>query len=157
MKWKSTKQHTQNEMKASLSLCKNTAHRLEMEGGGWRAASLLWKGEKRGGHEMKRRVEVNEEKRRVTVVKGDGDSHLCGELPAAAVGSHWRPSPARYSGGRCLRLRCPASPGPPGRTGAGGSEVWARETGCWACGRSPSPWWPAGFSAPGGTAGSCEA
>lgn len=31
VKWKSTKQHTQNEMEASLSLCK---HSTQMEGGG---------------------------------------------------------------------------------------------------------------------------
>lgn len=126
----------------------NTPHRLEMEGG------ALW----RKGTQGEDRVEINGWPQRR---KGgwqwwrDGDSHLCGVLPAAAVGSRWRPSPARYSGCQCCLLpRCSASPGPPGRTDAEGSEVWARGTSCRASGCLLSPWWLTGFSEAGGNAGS---
>lgn len=105
----------------------NTPHRLEMEDGG----VALW----RKGTQGEERGEINEwpqrEERGGWQWWRDGDSHLCSELPAAAVGSRWRPSPARYSGGQCcFRPRYSASPGPPGRTGAEGSEVWAQETKC---------------------------
>lgn len=66
VKWKSTKRHAQNEMEASLSLCK---HSTQTTDGGWQSRLVEKKGHK-VKIESRNMDDHKGGERRVTVVKG---------------------------------------------------------------------------------------